>query len=82
MHAAYKTSERCRKLGAAHDSLVGICVIVGGVALLVGSMFGSFLPNEWCYWLGAYLVRYAEIYDPGVEATAAVSRSDESAPAA
>lgn len=82
MVAAYRTCERCRKAGNAHDALVGICVIVGGVALLVGSMFGSFLPNEWCYWLAAYLVRYAEIYDPGDEASAAVLPSVESAPAA
>lgn len=82
MVAAYRTCERCRKAGNAHDALVGICVIVGGVALLVGSMFGSFLPNEWCYWLAAYLVRYSEIYDPGGNAPAVVLASPESATAA
>jgi hypothetical protein len=64
MTAAYRTSETCRRAGLTHDALVGTCVIVGGIALLIGSVFGSFLPNEWCYWLVAYLVRYADIYRP------------------
>lgn len=64
MVAAYRTSEACRRAGLAHDALVGTCVIVGGIALLIGSVFGSFLPNEWCYWLVAYLVRYSEMYKP------------------
>ncbi len=64
MVAAYRTSERCRIAGREHDALVGICVVAGGVALLITSIFGSFLPNEWCYWVAAYLVRYAELYDP------------------
>lgn len=64
MVAAYRTSEACRLAGRAHDALIGTCVIVGGIALLIGSVFGSFLPNEWCYWLVAYLVRYSEIYRP------------------
>lgn len=72
MLAAYRTSERCRKLGLEHDALIGICVIVGGIALLIGSIFGSFLPNEWCYWLAAYLIRYSEIYDPTANTDTAV----------
>lgn len=64
MVAAYRTSERCRVAGREHDALMGICVIAGCVALLITSIFGSFLPNEWCFWVAAYLVRYAELYDP------------------
>lgn len=64
MAAAYRTAEACRRAGLTHDALVGTCVIVGGISLLIGAIFGSFLPSEWCYWLVAYLVRYAEIYRP------------------
>jgi hypothetical protein len=80
MVAAYRTSEACRRAGLAHDALMGICVIVGGISLLIGSVFGSFLPNEWCYWLVAYLVRYSEIYKP--EASEALSRQAEDTSAA
>jgi hypothetical protein len=80
MVAAFKTSEACRRAGLAHDALVGICVIVGGIALLIGSVFGSFLPNEWCYWLVAYLVRYSEMYRP--LASGAHARAPEDASAA
>ncbi len=78
--AAYRTSEACRHARLAHDALVGTCVIVGGIALLIGSVFGSFLPNEWCYWLVAYLVRYAEIYRP--EASEVLAREPAAASAA
>jgi hypothetical protein len=81
MVAAYRTSEACRRAGLAHDALVGICVIVGGIALLIGSVFGSFLPNEWCYWLVAYLVRYSEVYSPQVLEEHACSPGDASAAA-
>jgi hypothetical protein len=27
-------------------------------------MFGSFLNNEWGYWVVALLVRYAELHNP------------------
>jgi hypothetical protein len=80
MAAAYRTSEACRRAGLAHDALIGICVIVGGIGLLIGSVFGSFLPNEWCYWLVAYLVRYSAIYKP--ETFDAIAREPEDAPAA
>jgi hypothetical protein len=80
MVAAYRTSEACRRAGLAHDALIGICVIVGGIALLIGSVFGSFLPNEWCYWLVAYLVRYADIYRP--EASDVLAREPDASAAA
>lgn len=61
---AYRASTRCRVAGDADAALVGICVVVSGVSLLIHSMFGTFLGNEWGYWVAALLVRYADLYDP------------------
>jgi putative inorganic carbon (hco3(-)) transporter len=59
---AYRTSARCRDEGRVGDALVGICVIVSMFALLIHSMFGTFLSNEWGYWLVPLLLRYGELY--------------------
>jgi hypothetical protein len=61
---AYRTSEACRRAGQAQDSMVGICVMVSGISLLIASVFGSFLVNEWGYWALALMVRYSQVYAP------------------
>lgn len=60
--AAYRTSERCRLEGRFEDGLIGICVVVSCIAFLIHCFFGSFLGNEWGYWVVALLLRYSEIY--------------------
>ena len=60
--AAYKTSKLCRHQNRLDDALIGICVFVSGAALLIHCLFGSFLSNEWGYWVAALLVRYSELY--------------------
>lgn len=62
--AAYRTSERCRKAAQPDNALIGICMIVAATALLIHSFFGSFLGNEWGFWIAALLLRYSEIYRP------------------
>lgn len=65
--AAYRTSNRCRLQGDTNSALIGICVIVATAGLLIHSMFGSFLGNEWGYWLVALLVRYSEMFAPAID---------------
>lgn len=60
--AALRTSNRCRLRGDVNDALVGVCIVVAGAAFLIHSMFGSFLSNEWGFWVVALLVRYSELY--------------------
>lgn len=60
--AAYRTSVLCRKERRVDDSLMGICLIVAAAGYLIQCMFGSFISNEWGYWIVALLVRYAELY--------------------
>jgi O-antigen ligase/polysaccharide polymerase Wzy-like membrane protein len=60
--AAYRTTNRARLEGRIDDSLIGICVIVTGAALMIHCLFGSFLSNEWTYWITAILVRYSHLY--------------------
>ena len=75
--AAYRTTERARLEGRVEDSLVGISVFVAGAGGMIHCIFGSFLANEYMYWLAAILVRYAEIYraDPGAQATVEEQRA-------
>jgi hypothetical protein len=68
--AAYRTARWCRQNGRTEDSLMGICLMVSLVGFLITSMFGSFLRNEWGYWIVALLVRYGELYGPRVSALA------------
>jgi hypothetical protein len=37
------------------------------IGFLIHSVFGSFLGNEWGFWLVALLLRYSELYDPALE---------------
>jgi O-antigen ligase len=60
--AAYKTSKSCRIRGDSEGALVGISIIVAAAGFAVTTMFGSFLNNEWAYWVAALLVRYSELY--------------------
>jgi putative inorganic carbon (HCO3(-)) transporter len=60
--AAFRTSNRCRLEGRPKDALMGNCLIVALAGFLIGSLFGSFLRNEWGYWIVALLVRYGEMY--------------------
>jgi O-antigen ligase len=62
MLAAYRTSNRCRIEGRFSDSLMGICLISAGGGYLIHCMFGSFISNEWGYWIVAILIRYGELY--------------------
>jgi hypothetical protein len=60
--AAYRTSNRCRLEGGTSDALMGLCVIVAAAGYLIQCLFGTFIGNEWGYWIVALLVRYSEIY--------------------
>jgi O-antigen ligase len=60
--AAYQTSTRCRLEGRLEEALVGVCMIAGAMGFLTDCVFGSFLGNEWGYWVVALLVRYQELY--------------------
>jgi putative inorganic carbon (HCO3(-)) transporter len=60
--AAFRTSSLCRREGRTEDALMGTCLIVALAGFLISCMFGSFLRNEWGYWIIALLVRYGELY--------------------
>jgi hypothetical protein len=60
--AAYRTSAACRKAGRLDDALVGVSLIVSATGFLITCIFGSFLGNEWTYWIVGFLLRYAELY--------------------
>jgi putative inorganic carbon (HCO3(-)) transporter len=60
--AAFRTSSLCRREGRTDDSLMGICLMAALVGYLISAMFGSFIHNEWGYWVIALLVRYSELY--------------------
>ena len=62
VRAAYRTSKRSRLDGRIDDSLVGLALIVALVGFLTASIFGSYLNNEWCFWLAAFMTRYAALY--------------------
>lgn len=70
LYSAFRTTEGARKEGRVEDSLIGISVIVSGAALLIHCFFGSFLGNEWAYWIAAILVRYSVLYSRQAPATA------------
>jgi O-antigen ligase len=59
---ALRTSNQCRREGRIEDSLMGTCLIVAVGGYLIACMFGSFIKNEWGYWIVALLVRYGELY--------------------
>lgn len=64
---AYRASVSCRKAERANDALVGICFIAALIGFLIATIFGSFLTNEWSYWIVALLVRYGDLYAVPVE---------------
>jgi hypothetical protein len=74
--AAYRTSNRARREGRMNDALLGICFIVAVAGFLIHCLFGSFLSNEWGYWVVPILLRYSELYGvpEAAVATAAVDR--------
>ncbi len=78
IRAAYRTSSRCRLAGQPDNALIGVCMVVAVIGFLIHTLFGSFLGNEWGFWLVALLVRYSEMYDPAREAV----RSDTPEPLA
>jgi O-antigen ligase len=59
---AVRTSNLCRREGRTEDALIGICIIVAAAGYLIHCFFGSFMSNEWGYWIVALLVRYGELY--------------------
>ena len=59
---AYRTSRLCRLEGRTNDALTGICIIVATAGYMIHCMFGSFISNEWGYWIVPLLIRYAELY--------------------
>ncbi|BCS33201.1 hypothetical protein TBR22_A24280 [Luteitalea sp. TBR-22] len=67
---AYRTSNKARLAGNPDGALTGVCFVVATAGYLIHCMFGSFLGNEWGFWLVALLLRYSELYDPAVEALA------------
>ena len=62
---AYRTVERCRLEGRTREAITGLCMMTAGLGLLIHCFFGSFLANEWGYWVMALLVRYSELYKVG-----------------
>jgi hypothetical protein len=52
-------------------------VIVAATGYLIQCLFGSFIANEWGYWIVALLVRYSEIYKTPA---AALSLAQEATP--
>jgi O-antigen ligase len=62
MLAAYRTIKRCYEEGRPQDSLVGNCLIAAIVSFLTTSVFGSFISNEWSYWIVALLIGYCQTY--------------------
>jgi O-antigen ligase len=61
--AAYRTTTRCRLEGRLNDALMGLCFIVAAAGFLIHCFFGSFISNEWGYWIVPILLRYAELYE-------------------
>ena len=41
---------------------MGICIIVATAGYMIHCLFGSFISNEWGYWIVPLLIRYAELY--------------------
>jgi len=60
--AAYRATNQARLDGRIEDSLIGMSIFVSGAALMIHCLFGSFLSNEWTYWIAALLMRYSELY--------------------
>jgi hypothetical protein len=60
--AAYRTSNACRRDRRGDDAVIGNCMIVAMFGFMIGCVFGSFLSNEWTFWILALLVRYSELY--------------------
>lgn len=71
--AALRTVKRAR-LDARHDdAIVGLCLVVATVGYLIASVFGSYLNNEWGYWIVALTTGYARVYALPVVSTSAAS---------
>jgi O-antigen ligase len=60
--SAYRAIKRCRLEGNTEDAILGMCLMVSLAGFLITCVFGSFLRNEWGYWIVALLVRYGELY--------------------
>jgi hypothetical protein len=59
---AFRTIKLCRNDGRTADALMGMCFLTAGCGFLIHCVFGSFLSNEWGYWILALMVRYGELY--------------------
>jgi len=74
---AYRANVACRKAGLANDALMGICFIAALISFLVATIFGSFMSNEWSYWIIALLVRYGDLYGVPVAVAAPAANPSE-----
>jgi hypothetical protein len=77
--AAYRTMKRCRDGGRTIDALVGISFLASVVGFMIVCIFGSYLGNEWAFWIAAFLVRYGEIYAEPKQVPANVGRHSPAA---
>jgi O-antigen ligase len=62
LRIAFRTNRLCREEGRVNDALMGVCIIVAAAGYLIHCFFGSFISNEWGYWIVVLLVRYGELY--------------------
>ena len=77
--AAYRTVNRARSDGRIEDSLIGISVFVAVAGGMIHCIFGSFLANEYMYWLAAICVRYSELYGKTEGTEAATEKVERAA---
>jgi putative inorganic carbon (hco3(-)) transporter len=63
LRMAFRTNRLCRQEGRVNDALMGVCIIVAAAGYLIHCFFGSFISNEWGYWIVVLLVRYGELYE-------------------
>jgi O-antigen ligase len=74
--AAWRTMEKARKEERLNDAVMGLCLMSSFVGYTVCTVFGSYLANEWCYWLIALLWRYSQLYAKPAVAVGTATEAD------
>jgi hypothetical protein len=69
--ACVRASRARARAGLVNEALLGLSLVASATAFLITCIFGSYLTNEWAFWISALMLKYAEL--PAAETVAAGS---------
>ena len=64
-----RASRARAKAGLLNEGLLGLTLAAAAVGFFITCIFGSYLTNEWAFWIAALMLKYSEMGAAGQAAT-------------